>query len=91
MKSLFLVGLVGLFSLASVVDVEAGCHRRCGGRHHRHRGCASACQTNYGGCYTGGYTNGCAVPAATQYEMAPAVDAPVDPNAVPPPVPAPAN
>jgi hypothetical protein len=50
MKSLFLLGLVGLFSLGSVLEAEAGCRHRCGGRHHR-RGCHSQ-------CYTGGYAGG---------------------------------
>jgi hypothetical protein len=53
MKSLFLLGLVGLFSLGSVLEAEAGCRHRCGGRHHR-RGCQSQ-------CYSGGYAGGCQV------------------------------
>ena len=56
MKSLFLLGLVGLFSLGSVLEAEAGCRHRCGGRHHR-RGCGGG----YAQCYNGGYAGGCQV------------------------------
>lgn len=65
MKNLFLVAMVGVFSLVSVLEVEAGrgCRRarRCGG------GCQSGCYTNgcqTGGCYANGgacYTGGCQV------------------------------
>jgi uncharacterized membrane protein len=70
MKSLWMLAMVGAFSLVSVMDAEAG--RRCGGRHHR-RGCGNGCYVQQpcynGGCQVnGGYQNGGTY---------------VDPNAVP--------
>lgn len=50
MKNLFLVAMVGVFSLVSVFEAQAG---RC----HRGRRCGGGC--NSGGCYTTGYSGGC--------------------------------
>ena len=96
MKSLWMLAMVGAFSLVSVMDAEAG--RRCGGRHHR-RGCGNGCYVQqpcyngggcqvYGGQMQGGYggqvqDNGYADPAGGN--VAPAVDQnapPADPEPV---------
>ena len=54
MKNLFLYGLVGLFSVVSIVEVQAG--RRCGGKKSRKGGC-NTCYVQQ--CHTGGSSNGC--------------------------------
>jgi len=61
MKNLLMLGLVGAFSLLSVLDAEACHRRRCGGHHHRRHHCGSVCYTpvSHSGCQVNGaYQNG---------------------------------
>ncbi|WP_254507194.1 hypothetical protein [Anatilimnocola floriformis] len=88
MKNLFLLALVGTFTLLTSLDAEAG--RRCGGRQSR-RGCGNGCATQHYGCQTGCQVNGYHNGAMADPNMAAAEPAPaVDQNA-PPPEPAPAK
>lgn len=79
MKSLFLFGLVGLFSVVSIVEVQAG-RRHCGGK--RSRGCGNTCYVQPcqgGGCQVNG--NGYAHPGTNgAVEVAPGTNVPPPAN-----------
>jgi hypothetical protein len=61
MKNLFLVAMVGVFSLMSVLEVQAGRHHcrrgRCGGGCYYAQPCNNGCGAGGCGVANGGYAN----------------------------------